>query len=152
LLFGLRASPHFLQLWAHSSRYFSSSLEPTAEAAFWHIPLCSLQPSSLHRALMYLQMSCTSLGSNTARFVRTSRQSSRAITQVLTYLTRSRTSSRSFLRLISKGMFPYALCMNEGFDLKKLLYSQFTQAKSRQKHSSPKNLFLTGEGYRMLSL
>ena len=102
---GLLASPHFTQLCAHKSRYFSSSAEPIALAALMHISLGSGQPSSLHKFEMYLQTSCTSLGSNTALLVRTNRQSSLAITQVLTYLIRSRTSLRKFFRLISNCSF-----------------------------------------------
>ena len=52
-----RDSPHFMQLWAQSSRYFSSSPESTASAAFLHNSLGSLQPVVLHRLEMCRQMS-----------------------------------------------------------------------------------------------
>ena len=103
---GRLASPHFMQLWAHIFKYFSSSLEPMASAAFLQSSLGSLQPSSLQRLDTKLQTSLTSLGSSTARFVRTNKHSSLAITHVLTYLMRERTSLRNFLRLISKIVSP----------------------------------------------
>src|SRR4030067_490168 len=58
-LFGVGrfASPHLTQLWAHNSKYFSSSLVLIASAAFWQSSLGSLQPSSLQSFEMRRQTS-----------------------------------------------------------------------------------------------
>lgn len=89
----------------HKSKYFASSPEPTVSAALWHNSLASEHPDSLQRFEMDIHISCTSLGSKAALFERTRRHISLARTHVLTYLMRSRISSRSFFRLISKEGF-----------------------------------------------
>lgn len=94
-----------MQLWAHCSRYRSSSFVPTASAALRHISLGSWQPASLQSFDTERQISSTSFGSSIALLVRTSRHTSLAKTHVLTYLTLSNTSSLSFFRLISKLFF-----------------------------------------------
>jgi hypothetical protein len=43
---GLLASPHFMQLWVHNSRYFPSSPELMLSEAFRHSSLASSHPRS----------------------------------------------------------------------------------------------------------
>jgi len=92
---GCLDSPHFMQLCEQNSRYFSSFVR-TASAALLHKPLGSSQPASLHNEEINEQHVCASLALNATRLVRTSKQSSRANTQVLMNWNRFSASSRNF--------------------------------------------------------
>ena len=97
-----------MQLCLQSSKYFSSSVI-TASAAFLQSSLGSMHPASRQSFDMKRQHSLTSSGFSATRFVLTSKQSSRAKTQVLMYLNLLKTSSRSLFLVISNSTSPRIL-------------------------------------------
>ena len=107
---GLLDSPHFWQLCIQRSRY-CSSLARTASAAFWHSPLGSVQPASLHSLAMNVQHWWASFGLKATRFVRMRRHNSLARMHVRMCLNLLRACSRILWRVSSMLCFSKRVIM-----------------------------------------